>query len=428
MINKAVDTYDVVVAGGGSAGVAAAVASARCGARTLLVERNHCLGGAATMRNVNTYCGLYTLGEQPELVVKGIAEEVINGLKSRGAITEPLRHRGVYVVFDPESVKIVLDRISNCNGLDCVYGGVVIEAENGTDDVHSVTIADGGGVRTLNAKVLVDCTGDGALLSAIGANTRYGNNGEVNLATLGTRFGGIPNSVTIDASQIAAAVQRAASSSGRTLENLGITKDRSVIVRLPLSGDVLCYLASEDYDPRDVASHTRADRSGREQAWRYLDIIKTIPGCENAYLVSTGPEFGTRESLHLVAKKQLTWKEVKQRTTFDDCIAFGAWGAEWHDRSNHVSTFEYPADKNAYQIPLSCLRSNNIDKLYAAGRLADGDRLAGASIRVMGTAFATGQAVGIAAALDADTGNALYDDVKRKLLEQGAVLPSNRSI
>ena len=81
MINKAVDTYDVVVAGGGSAGVAAAVASARCGARTLLVERNHCLGGAATMRNVNTYCGLYTLGEQPELVVKGIAEEVINGLK-----------------------------------------------------------------------------------------------------------------------------------------------------------------------------------------------------------------------------------------------------------------------------------------------------------------------------------------------------------
>src|SRR5947207_13307039 len=106
-----VTDHDVAVVGGGSAGVAAAVAASRCGARTLLIERAGCLGGASTLRGVVTYCGLYTLGETPRQAVMGVAEEVMQGLRRLGAVTGPQRHRGVFVVFEPEAVKRVLDML-----------------------------------------------------------------------------------------------------------------------------------------------------------------------------------------------------------------------------------------------------------------------------------------------------------------------------
>ena len=88
------------------------------------------------------------------------------------------------------------------------------------------------------------------------------------------------------------------------------------------------------------------------------------------------------------ARYQLRWGDIAERQRFEDCIALGAWGAEWHDRKNYVSTFDYPPDKSTYEIPLGCLQSIDTQNLLVAGRLADGDRLAGAAIRVMGTAFA----------------------------------------
>ena len=93
--------YDVVVVGGGSAGVGAAVGAARSGARTLLVEQHGCLGGASTMRNVLTYCGLYTLGARPQLAVGGVAAEVVAKLRRWNAATGPIRHRGVFITIDP---------------------------------------------------------------------------------------------------------------------------------------------------------------------------------------------------------------------------------------------------------------------------------------------------------------------------------------
>ena len=414
------EQYDVIVAGGGSAGVAAAVASARCGARTLLLERAYCLGGASTLRNVVTYCGLYTLGDRPRQVVGGIGAEVVATLKSRGAITPPLRHRGVFAVFDPESVKLVLDNLCSASGVDVQFGSAVVDAERRDGCITTISIADHGGLRSASASAFVDATGDGDLSAFAGASVRYGNPDGVNLATLGTRFGGIPKGVNVTAAQIAEAVAKL----GNTAD---ITKDRSVIARLPLSDDLVCYLASADYDPRDAASASIAEHNGRQQAWQYLEALCSIPGCQDAYLVSTGPEFGTRESRRINSTKQLTWQDIQQRREFDDCIALGAWGAEWHDRETFVSTFDYPPDKSSYQIPLACLTSADTDNLFVAGRLADGDRLAGAAIRVMGTAFALGHAAGVAAALSADCAPVNGRAVRQQLHSQQAILSHSAS-
>ena len=105
-----------------------------------------------------------------------------------------------------------------------------------------------------------------------------------------------------------------------------------------------------------------------------------------------------------------------------DSIALGAWGVEWHDRKTMQSTFVYPPDKTAYEIPLGCLVSRDTANLFAAGRVVDADREAGASLRVMGTAFATGHAAGVAAALLAGTGGLDAGAVRATLRGQGALI------
>lgn len=416
----AAERFDVIVAGGGSAGVAAACAAARCGARTLLIEQGGCLGGAATLRGVLTYCGLYTLGEAPRPAVAGIAAEVIAGLRRLKAVTGPVRHRGVFVAFDPEAVKVVLDDLCAASRVTVRLHAHLIGAEREGGRIARVAWADHGGTHGAEAAAFVDATGEADLAFRAGAATRFGNDGAVNLGTLATRFGGIPPEVRVTAEQVAAAVAAARA------RGIGpFSKDRSVVVRLPGSFDLACYLASVDHDARDAASLTQAETQGRAQAWAYLAAIRTIPGCERAWLAATGPNFGTRESRHIESRGRLSWSAVAAGARAEDCVALGAWGAEWHEAADFSSSFAYAPGRGAFDIPLACLRSADTDNLFAAGRIADGDRLAGAAIRVMGTAFATGQAAGVAAAHYAEREQAPAAAVQAVLRTQGALLDAD---
>jgi len=414
--------YDVIVVGGGSGGVGAAVGSAQEGARTLLIEAAGCLGGAASLRNVLTYCGVYTLGETPRRVVGGVAETVLDRLRDRGGVSGPHRFRGVFLVFDPETNKLVLDEVCEEAGVEILFHSRLASARRDENQIASIDVQDHGGVRTLTATAFIDATGEADLAHLADASVRYGNDGAVNLASLGTRFGGVPADVEITAQMVAAAVE------DRQAAGVDVfTKKSSVVTRLPISGDLCMYVASADYDPRDAASMSRAERSGRRQAQAYLAAIRGIEGAEHAYLVSTGPEFGTRESRHIDSVRRLCWADIEARRRFEDSVALGAWGAEWHDRTNYQSTLDLPPEGEPYEIPLRCLMSADTANLFAAGRTADGDRKAGAAIRVMGTAFVTGQAAGVAAAQLSGSGVVDPNLVRASLRAQNAMLDTDES-
>lgn len=411
--------YDVIVVGGGSAGVAAAVGAAEAGRRTLLVEHGPCLGGAATLRNVVTYCGLYTRTDPPRQVVFGVAERVLSGLRAAGAVTPPTRFTAVAVVFDPETVKRVLDGICADAGVDVLLHATVTGAARDGDRISSVEVTDHSGGHTFTAAAYVDASGEGDLARLGGAAVRYGTDGRVQTATLGIRFSRIAADADLSRDTWAAAI-RAAKERGVT----PLIAERGLIARMPISGDVIAYLADEQYDATDAHSMSRAEAHARRQAHAYLDAVRDIPGCASAYVVSTGPELGTRESRHVIGRHRVSERVVLDGDTFGDAVAVGAWPIEYHAGLGEPAQWRFIGGPGHYGIPLRALHSVDTDNLFAAGRLLDGDRGAGASMRAMGTAMATGHAAGVAASEVAARGAAEPTAVRAELHRQDARLPT----
>lgn len=408
--------YDVIVAGGGSAGVAAAVGASRAGARVLLLERGPCLGGAATLRNVVTYAGIYT--QDKRQVVFGVMEEVYGRLRDSGAVSEPRRYNAVTVVFEPEDVKRVLDELCFEAEVEVRLHSLIVSASTQDSAVTSVQVADHEGFIEFTADAFVDATGEADLAQHSGAAVRYGRAGKVQNGTLGVRFGGIPMEVAAGREELQKAVVASKAAGDKRL-----LAETGLVARLPVSGDIITYIVDEAYDARNASDTSRAEARARKQAQAYLQAVKTLPGCEAAYIVSTGPELGTRESRHIVTRERLHESDVLSPTFPEDSVAVGAWPMEYHPGPGIPSEWKFIAEPGYFGIPLACLRSVNRDNLFTAGRTLDGDRAAGSSVRVMGTAFATGHAAGIAAAHLALGRECSPYSVQQELQRQDARLP-----
>jgi hypothetical protein len=419
-------TYDVIVVGGGAAGVGAAVGAGQCGAKTLLVESGPCLGGAATQKNVLTYCGLYTQSDPIKRAVGGVGHDVLRHLEHLGGVEGPLRlpapSNHVIAVIDPEAVKLALDRVVTAAKIDLLLHTVLVGADRNDDRITAITLQDDRGPRQVVGKTFVDASGEGDLAALGGASVRYGNQEIAQAGTMGVRFGGIKPGADRSAKRWAEAVRAA-----RIRGDKQLNKEDGLALALPLSGDLITYYVDASYNALDGASITGAEVEGRERAWAYLRAVQAIPGYEKAYIVSTGPKFGTRESRHVNAHYQLTERDVTTGAHFDDVVALGAWPMEYHPGEGKPTVWKDIRDKGTFDIPLRTLKSVNTANLFAAGRLADGDSGGGGAIRVMGTSFATGQAAGVAAAL-LTHGNGSASVVRRELRRQGAIISADELV
>ncbi|MCR3719932.1 MULTISPECIES: FAD-dependent oxidoreductase [Prauserella salsuginis group] len=389
-----VEHFDVVVIGGGAGGVAAAAGAARAGARVRLVEQYPYLGGAATISSVLTFCGFYD--QRGTQVVAGIGQDVLERLRARGVYEEKTMGwtGNRIVLLDLESTKIVCDELLADEGVDVRLHSRLIDATRHEDGIAEVEVHHRGGRERITAAAFVDASGDGALLSCAGVPTRVVPVEDRQTSTLVCRFGGVAQDADLSREGLRSAVAAYSHETG-----VSLARDYGIAVHLPVSKDVIALLVDEQVDALDAAAISRDEASARRQAWLYLDALrKHLSGWAQAYLVETGPQLGIRESRRLDGRCQLSEADVLQAVKRpQDSIGRCGWPIE--DHSGPGVTNYRPIDgRGWYDIPYGAIRARETDNLWAVGRLTSSDDEAYASVRVMGTAFATGHAAGVAAA------------------------------
>jgi glycine/D-amino acid oxidase-like deaminating enzyme len=411
------ESYDVVVVGGGSAGVGAAVGAARAGASACLIERYPFLGGAATASSVLSYCGFFD--QRREQVVAGVGEDLLVRLRARGAyraITFKWSGNTV-VMIDPECTKLALDELVAEAGVSMMLHSYLVDARSEAGRVTEAVVADHGGLRRIRGAAFVDASGDGNLAHLAGAAVSAPAARERQAATLSMRIGGVIEDAVISSDAMRSAVAAHNATHVRQL-----VRDHGPVARLPLTGELTMQIVDQSVDALDGRDLTRAEVDARAQAWDYLTAFRDhIDGWQRAYLVATGPQIGVRESRHLIGRASVIRDDVvSARRRPDDVIARCGWPIEEHRGIG--STRYTPIEGRAfYDIPLEALHSVDRDNLWAAGRLASCDADAYCSLRVMGTAFATGHAAGVAAALSG-SGTPAVIDVQHELRRQDALI------
>jgi hypothetical protein len=453
---------DVIVVGGGTSGCVAAIAAARTGADTLLVERYGFLGGTATFGN--PFHGF--MDGHGNLVVRGIPDEIVQRLVAEGG--SPGHIRGMqwgpgappgieYTVtpYDHELIKYVLITLCEEAGvrmlLHAFLAGTIVEG----DRVRGVTVVTKSGRRDLLADVAVDATADGDVAAQAGAEFHYGGReGEVQNVTLlfkvgnvdldraleGLKAGNTPlkgwgtwhNKVTMGP-RLGESKPSVLSFQSRVSARLGGEKEAERVIILSLSSyrkgeAVLNLTRTTGINGTSDEDLTRAELEERKKAVEAVKALREqqVPGFENCYLLTTAPQVGIRESRRIVGEYVLTKEDVLAGRKFPDGIARGAYPIDIHDPKGGPHYFHFIKDGDSYDIPYRCLVPKRVERLLISGRAVSCDHDALGSVRNQATVAAIGHAAGAAAALAAKQGIAPRQlspvALRRTLVEQGAFI------
>lgn len=413
--------YDVAIVGGGTAGIAAAVGSAKSGAKTILIERSPYLGGQATNSGVTAFCGFYTCGDKKEKVVSGVGDMVLEELQKLGENTDYgiTASGNATIKFHPEYLKYALDNLLDKEHVDYLLHTQLIGVNVENEKIRSIDCVDDEGIFTIVAKTYVDATGDANLARLSGAKTVWGDeDGHAQAATLALKI----DRISLDADISPQAIEKAilqAKKDGMPY----LTKEKGFIIQR--SPGEIGYVLLPSVIPTGLGAKeaTEAEKNMRRQAHAYFEAFrKYMPGMENIGLVETGPNIGYRETRKIVGKEILREESILDGIKSENGIGHGCWIPEIHKDVNKMGQYHEFKNGDYYDIPLGTLQSANRDNLYAAGRTISADEIAFASARVMGTCFVTGHGAGVAAAIQALYGNADIKQIRSELKRQGAMI------
>jgi glycine/D-amino acid oxidase-like deaminating enzyme len=416
---------DVAVVGGGPAGIAAAVAAARSGLDTVLLEWHGFLGGSRTAAAVDTFYGFWTPGDARPLV-GGIGLEIVERALRDGAFRrENTYGAGPGVTCDPELLKLQLDELVIGSGARLSYHSIVTGAERDEDGWRLDVATPTAGRREVGADYLIDASGDATAAALAGAPV-FDAHREGVAQSLTTIFflGGVD-------------VERAMAVSHQERTALIAEADASGAYRLPrhegslhrtphpgvLQANIVRIAGADATDP---AALTEAEIEGRRQAYEYLRFFRDrLPGCERAFIVSLGHQIGIRETRRIVGRTVLTEEDVLAGRRGDDGIALCGAPIEDH-RAGSDTRWASVGGDGVYSIPYGSLLPRELDRLIVAGRCLSAEHAAQASARNSAQAFATGEAAGYAIAAAAGNGGSPADvDVaalRARILDAGGLL------
>ena len=284
--------------------------------------------------------------------------------------------------------------------------------------IISVTCADDETIYEFTAKAFVDGSGDANLAHMAGASIRYGDgNGTGQASTRMMQIDRVSSEVKFKPSILEEIFTKAKKDGYKHL-----TKESGIVFRTN-DDTVFAILPSVWVPALDARTLTACEINTRKQAQEYMEVFhKYMPGMENCRLISTGANLGIRDTRHIIGKETLSYDNVINGLKPETGIARGAWPCEMHIDINKMAQYVFLKEDDYYRIPFGCLVPQDISNLWCAGRTISADAKAFASVRVMGTGFATGHAAGVAAALHVNNATSSVQDVQKELQKQNALI------
>lgn len=397
--------YDVVVVGGGPAGLAASTTAAELGHKTLLIERLGYCGGAAVSGMSGTVCGLYMTVEeprmaQPQQVIFGFAERFRAALEAEGGVTRPQIYGKTWVVtHDCATYKRVATDLVRSAGVDALYHTQMIDVIVEDDALTGLVLHTKSGYTRVSAERVIDASGDADAVFKMGLQTTKGNNGVIQNPTMMFKIGNVDvpryldywGEDTISPPKVISMLEARDELVRKKVWLFPTVNPREVLV----NATKITGFDGRALDVTDPIDHTEAEQFSIYQARAFFDFLKeNIPGCEDAYFIDYGAEVGVRQTRSIDGMARLMNTDVVSTSKRADAIARSSWPIELHYGAKPKT--EWLVD-DYYEIPFGTLVPREGRNVIVAGRCLSAEHEALASCRVTAQCFEYGRAAAIAA-------------------------------
>ena len=394
-----IGTYDVIIAGGGTAGFAAAVAAGRNGLKTLLIEEKSFLGGTATGGHICQLMGFEQNDSYESL--KGVLADVLNGLLHSNGTTgiENIYLCGrkdldiPVIPYIPETLTRVIHRLVRNAGVDVLLHTRIIGVEAKEKRIDSIVFHNEEGIQKAHGKIIIDASFHGSIAADAGCSYQLGDEkGILQPATLMYQMANVDHTIFNQIPQ----KQRT------EIANQGIAAGKmyvnNLLARKLPDNMTYCNMSRIKMDPFHTLDWSIAEMDAREQVKEISDFfVQNVPGFEHATLSSIGAFTGLRDSRRIIGKYILTNEDVSEGRDFPDAVVKSSYPIDIHDANGVDSIIKKPKS-GSFSIPYRSMVTNEIDNLILAGRCISCEYETHASIRVMITCIRLGEVAGIAAA------------------------------
>lgn len=434
---------DVLVCGGGPAGIGAALGAAKGEASVMIIEKNNCLGGLATSGLVTTFAGgsIFSGSEEgnPKVkrrqVIKGVVWEFIERLINEGGAISPEEfHEKGYndaATFDIEVYKRAADDIMEEWGINLLYYTLITGAIMEGDTIKGVIVENKAGCQAILADIVIDATGDGDVAYMAGAPYKIGRNedGKTQPLTTMFRIGGMPEVGKEQIEKFSKFPKGKVQPYFLFWEAPEFTYGHVCVFGTPRKGEYRCEMTrSVDKNGLDPDDLTRAEIECRRQVPRIVEYFRReYPGAENVYLIDTASMIGVQDSRRITGEYEVTMDDLLNCKEFEDAISLGCYPVDLHNPMGRGFDMRHIKQLGqAYGVPYRSIVPLKVEHLLVAGRCISSDIYAESALRIASNCMAIGEAAGTAAALcivqKTIPRKLNVKQLREKLLAQGACL------
>jgi len=413
--------YEVVVLGGGPAGITAALASGRAGRKTILIEGYGFLGGAGTAAGLSTFCGLHAaiFGDHQQ-VVHGLCDDILDRLAGMDGLNPPhlsVQDRIQAQAYDISAYKIAADELLGAAGVEILFHAKGVGCSMASDDrVEALFVETKSGRFAIRGEVFIDASGDGDLAAWAGVPFEVGDGaGNMLYPTTMFRINGVDHQTAGDAWKLIPRLMEEAEQKGRRFpRKKPIVRPQRNPIEWRANLTQIKNSEGRAVNGIDARELSFGEIEGRRQCWDVFSFIKEVtPGFDDAYIVEIAPQIGIRETRRIAGEYQLSQEDILSCRDFDDTIGVNGWPVEAHVAGDVNFIFADAESRGFNQIPYRIIVPQKIDNLLVAGRCASMTHEGQSSARVTGSCFIMGEAAGTAADL------ALGDGVTPRSLDVG---------